>query len=186
MRLHALAASAALTAAALTAAVSGSAASQEVKSPITSNPGPGDATALATTIVIDSTEIMLADLAKSKNVSAKVRDYADDVRDQHALRLLNARDIASRLDIKVDSATVVAEVKKKEADTYTKLKALDGAEFEKAYIDAMVKGHSAALAKIDERRKAASHPTVLAHLDDVHNDVSDHLKAARLLQGDTR
>lgn len=59
---------------------------------------------------------------------------------------------------------------------------LDGARFERGYIDAMVKGHADALAKIDNELLKAANETVKNHLTKTRAAVAEHLAKAKALQ----
>jgi len=65
----------------------------------------------------------------------------------------------------------------------TRLAALEGEEFERAWIDAMVRGHTEALAKLDnELIPGASDSGVSQHLRDTRAAIQRHLDTARSLQ----
>lgn len=69
--------------------------------------------------------------------------------------------------------------KKAEAD---KLAALPPDAFERAYIDAMVKGHTEAKQMLDKRAATASSPQVRTYLVQTRTAVENHLSKARTLQ----
>ena len=60
----------------------------------------------------------------------------------------------------------------------------EGDAYARAYIDAMVKGHTEALDALDNRIiPAATRPEVKAHLDTTRGHVAQHLERAKALQG---
>jgi len=75
------------------------------------------------------------------------------------------------------------KVHDKNAATLTRIGKLDGAEYQAAYVDAMVKGHSEVLAKLDnELIPNAKDADVKAHLQKTRTAVSTHLDHAKALQ----
>ena len=79
--------------------------------------------------------------------------------------------------------SAAAVVKKDDDAMMAKLKPLEGKALEKAYIDAMVAGHTKVLGRVDnDLLPNASDARVKAHLQKTREAVSKHLEAAKALQ----
>src|SRR5690606_85960 len=86
----------------------------------------------------------------------------------------------------VPSDPEVAAMRQKHEAERQRLSALDGEAFASAWVDAMVKGHEEALAKLDnELIPGASDAGVRQHLQDTRAAISRHLDTARSLQSST-
>lgn len=141
---------------------------------------PSQADALAMLLAINEHEIAAADQALRKNVTGAVRDYAQMMKTDHGKNLADT----TRLGGAASTApTIEAMEKKGEADLRT-LDAQTGKAYEKAYIDAMVTGHTDALARIDSTMlPAATDPNIRQHLTTTRDTVSRHLARAKEIQG---
>jgi len=138
-----------------------------------------DALALGLLAAVDDHEIQAAQQAKSKKVSAAVMDYANMMEKQHTDNLVETKALGSLAD-----TPEVQAMKEKGASDLAELGKLSGKEYETAYVDAMVKGHTEALALIDGRLLTlASLGPVRDHLAKTREAVAMHLEAARKLQG---
>lgn len=80
----------------------------------------------------------------------------------------------------------LAAMRQKHESERTRLAALEGEEFERAWIEAMVRGHTEALAKLDnELIPGAGDSGVSQHLRDTRAAIQRHLDTAQSLQGGT-
>lgn len=136
-----------------------------------------DALALLTTV--DEHEIAAADQALRKNVTGAVREYAEMMKTEHGRNLADT----TKLGAAASTAQAVKALREKgEAD----LRALDahaGPAYEKAYIDAMVRGHTEALALIDTTLlPAATDTSIRQHFNTTRATVARHLARAREIQ----
>ena len=140
----------------------------------------GDANALAVLATVDKDEIAAAKVALTKGMGKGAEEYAHMMVHDHEANLAQTKKLTP-----TDTAhnAAVAPVKKDDDAMMAKLKPLDGKAFEKAYIDAMVAGHTKVLGKLDnELLPNASDPKVKAHLQKTREAVSKHLAAAKALQ----
>lgn len=77
----------------------------------------------------------------------------------------------------------VADMKQKHEAEREHLSQLEGEEFTTAWIEAMVAGHEAALAMLDDELiPGASDPEVTSHLQNTRSAIASHLETARSLQ----
>ena len=136
----------------------------------------GQAVALVGTV--DKHEIAAAEQAKGKKVTGEVADYATMLHREHSKNLEAGR----MLGASETSPEATAMEEKGKAE----LSALDqksGKDYEKAYVDAMVKGHEEALALIDTRLlPAAQDEKVRTFLTNSREHVAMHLEKGKSLQ----
>lgn len=141
----------------------------------------GDAAALAVLATVDKDEIAAAKLALTKGMSKGAEAYAQMMVHEHEANLAETKKLKPS---GTGHHTEAMQVKKEDDATMAKLKPLEGKAFEKAYIDAMVAGHTKVLGKLDnELLPKASDAQVKAHLQKTREAVSKHLDAAKALQG---
>lgn len=139
-----------------------------------------DAEALAIVATVDRDEVALAKQAQTKKLSAGAMEYAAMMEHDHSANLAETKKLAK--DDGAQSANA-DEMKKQDAKKKAELAPLDGAAYEKAYIDAMVKGHAEVLGKLDnELIPGAQDAAVKAHLEKTRGAVAGHLEKAKALQ----
>ena len=142
----------------------------------------GDGEALAVLSAVNSHEIATAALAKDKGVSAAVKDYAQKMDTDHSANQRESEALAAANGLAPQKTDAVKALETKSAAEREKLAAMSGAQFEAAYIDAMVKDHAEVLAKLDkELLPAAQNPALKAHLAKTREHVAHHLEAAKAL-----
>ena len=135
--------------------------------------------ALGVLNAINEHEIAAGKQAQSKGVSGDVAAYAQRMIDEHTRN----RDTTSGLGPNADDADAQAQKRKGEEELAT-LDKKNGDDYAKAYIDAMVKGHTEALSTLDSKLiPAASRPEVRDHLTTTREHVAQHLEQAKALQG---
>ena len=152
---------------------------------------PADRKALLAVIEVDRHEIAAAQDALKKGVGERARAYAEQLRTDHE-RSMQATQ--AMLDGKSESASASPQpaasddpalaAERRQHDTErARLEGLDGEAFETAWIDAMVKGHQAALDKLDrELIPQASAGEVRSHLESTRKTIAGHLEQAQTLQ----
>jgi putative membrane protein len=140
----------------------------------------GDGVAVATVMAVNDHEIKAAEMAMTKDIGAPAKAYAKMMDEQHSENQTKTNALAAA-NKPVEDADLEA-LKEKTAAARAKLSKLDGKEFEKAYIDAMVKDHAEVLAKLDDKLiPGASDPKVVEHLKATRTHVAMHLEEARKL-----
>lgn len=142
----------------------------------------GDAEAIATLTAVNGHEIKSAELARGKDVSEAVARYAKMMEDEHGANQKQTDQIASTAGVTPAETDKVKALKTKTEAERDKLGNLQGAAFESAYVDAMVKDHAEVLAKIDkELLPNATNAAVIEHLRKTREHVAHHLEEARQL-----
>jgi putative membrane protein len=139
---------------------------------------PSAADAVPVVMAIDQHEIDAAQLAKDKATRQDVKDYAAMLETEHRANLAQAQALPGAT---ADSAAVAAMRDKGQQE----MAMLQGAaDFDSAYLDAMVNGHADALDKLDSTFiPGATGATVRDFLTNTRGAVSMHLDKARALQG---
>jgi len=135
---------------------------------------------LASIAAIDKTEILAGILANHKNTASNVNDFANTMIDQHGNNFTQILEIANNHSLSGGASEKLKAQGKKEL---LKLGSLKGNEFEKAYVDAMVTGHEAALKLIDTQLiKTAKSEEIKKFLTETRATVATHLEHAKKLQ----
>ncbi|RRN79043.1 DUF4142 domain-containing protein [Pseudoxanthomonas sp. SGD-10] len=142
---------------------------------------PAEASALGVLNAINEHEIVAGEQALAKGVTGATADYARLMIDQHTQN----RTQTSALGPDEQSQDAQAQRQKGEQERDT-LDDLDGEAYRKAYVDAMVKGHTEALEALDQKLiPAAEREKVRQHLSLTRDHVAQHLEQARALQSGT-
>ncbi|MGH8026834.1 MAG: DUF4142 domain-containing protein [Pseudoxanthomonas sp.] len=140
-----------------------------------------DSLALGLLAAVDQHEIEAAQQAISKQVSAPVAQYAQMMEKDHGDNLAKTKTLGT-----LSTAPEVQSTQEKAKSDLAALGEKSGKEYETAYVDAMVQGHTEALALIDGRLLSlASTGPVKDHLMKTRDRVSTHLEEARKLQSAT-
>jgi len=130
---------------------------------------------------VDKHEVAAAEQAKSKKVTGEVADYAKMLHREHSKNL----EAGKKLNPNEGSPEVTAMEEKGRSELST-LDQKSGKEYEKAYVDAMVKGHQEALSLIDSRLlPAAQDANVRTFLTTSREHVAMHLERGKELQKKT-
>lgn len=138
---------------------------------------------LADIAVIDKAEILMGVVAQNKSPSSDVADFAKMMIDQHGSNLTQILDMVSGMHLPDLKAPKAEELMKQSAKEMLAIGGMQGAQFEKAYIDAMVKGHEAALKLIDDHlMKSAKSDEIKKFLTDTRAAVVNHLDHAKKVQ----
>jgi putative membrane protein len=148
-------------------------------SPTASTGTVSQADALAMMVAVDEHEIAAVDQAIGKKVSGKVRDFADMMKVDHSRNLVDT----TKLGAAESTATPVTLLRQKGESELRMLDGKSGKDYESAYVDAMVKGHTEALSMIDNTLlPAATDTKVRDHFTATRTAVARHLEKAKELQ----
>jgi putative membrane protein len=122
---------------------------------------------------INLAEVELGQFAKENASAQTVKDFAqrmitDHSNAQHTLKMLAAG----------KNVTLPDQLDAKDMALYTRLTKLSGTAFDRAYINAMVQGHTQAVAKFKSESKAATDPDVRSYASNTLPTLEEHLKLA--------
>jgi len=138
---------------------------------------------LATIAVIDKNEILAGVVANNKNPSSGIADFAKMMIDQHGSNLTQLLEMADQFHVASLTGGESDQLASQGKVGLAKLAGLSGNDFAKAYVDAMVKGHEAALKLIDTKlMKTAKSEEIKKFVTDTRSAVVDHLDHAKKLQ----
>ena len=158
-------------------------ATTETSSKSSTMADPADAAILTKLATVDQHEIKMARAAERKKISAQALNYARMLRDQHEQNLKDTQALAHKLHMSPRQTSETEDIRKKGTTELAQLQPLNGPEFEKAFIDAMVKGHEEVLSMLDDGIASAKNDEVKAHLQSTREAVATHLSEAKQLQG---
>jgi len=147
----------------------------------------GEVAILSDIAAINKNEILLGDIAANKKSSADVLDFAKMMLEQHGNNLTQVLELANTLQVKALNSGDASKMAAKGNEAMLKLGGLQGEQFDKAYIDAMVKGHEEALKLIDDQlMKQAKTESVKTFLSNTRAAVVQHLEKAKQIQGQAK
>lgn len=116
------------------------------------------------------TEIQLSQLATTKAVNSKVKDFANMMITDHTKAGDSLKAVATTKNITLPDS-VNADSKKAIAD----LSAKSGADFDKAYVDKMVADHKATVDMFESASKSLKDPDLKAFVDKTLPTIKGHL-----------
>lgn len=157
---------------------------------------PGETLALV--LAVDRHEVAMAEQAREKGVEGDVLAYADMLHTEHSANVDKDIQVAEAISLSpLDTEAVQAHKEKGQAEM-DRLAELDGEAYADAYVDAMVAGHTEALALLDERIGStaadglAPGATAIGggnvdqmfqqHLSATRDAIARHLEAGKALQ----
>lgn len=132
--------------------------------------------------VIDKNEIAAGTLAKQKTTNSAVKHFAELMIKEHGANLHKTESLSNRLGVKLSQGKIATTLKNNGKRELAALNKLQGSSFDKAYINAMVKGHQAALDLVNRLIKDSSNPLVKKHLEITRKHIQYHLKKAQAIQ----
>jgi putative membrane protein len=136
-----------------------------------------DATFLKEAAAANMAEVSAAQLALSKTSNDGVKQFAQRMIDDHTAMQKDVEAVAASLNVKLPTEPMKSD--RVQAD---KLKALDGAAFDKAYVNAQVKDHKKVLAKMKAENASTQNPQLKDLTTKGSAKVAEHLKMAEDLQ----
>ena len=142
----------------------------------------GDAEIIAFLIAADEHEVAAANDANQKKSDAKVGDFAQMMDRDHSKHLEDTRKLSDSQNIQPMDTPSITKMKTEGQAEMTKLSALQGANFDRAYMAAMVKGHTDVLNHVEHYMKTATNPELQSHLKATRDTVSQHLAEAKKVQ----
>ncbi|HKP96692.1 MAG TPA: DUF4142 domain-containing protein [Fibrobacteria bacterium] len=142
-----------------------------------------EAEILGVVLAVDDNEIAAASKAEKKQLSADARSYANMLHKQHAENADQTRKLGKQLGLKPVGTPTADQLRAQGKAELKALSAMQGKDFEKAYIDAMVQGHTDALQLIDAQLiPSAQSEALQKHLAATRDHVAAHLEQGKRLQ----
>lgn len=142
-----------------------------------------DPEALTLVMTVDRNEIQAAEVAQGKQISQPVMDYANMLHTEHSNNLEKGQNLSQSSNIPTDETQMVGDLKAKGETTLEKIRPLSGNEFERIYIEEMIKGHQDAINMLDNQLiPSAQNEALRDHLTQSREHVAMHLERAKELQ----
>jgi len=127
-------------------------------------------------------EMAQAREALSKAKSARVKQFAEHMITDHGQAERKLRTIDAKNHITPQDSAMSDKIKQNGDQVMLTLKASNGSDFDKAYIDAQVDQHQKVLDQIDRDIPQAQSADLIAYLKGVRTKVAGHLKMAQDIQ----
>ncbi|MES2218451.1 MAG: DUF4142 domain-containing protein [Pseudomonadota bacterium] len=138
---------------------------------------------LGVLVALNNNEIAAAHYITKQKVDAQVKQFANLMIKDHTQNLHQTMSFEHKLGSPLESDDSKTMIKDGNDELAT-LKTLKGKELETAYIDAMVKGHQAALQTIDDNLlKNVTGEALKKQLEATRTHVEHHLEVAKEIQG---
>jgi putative membrane protein len=148
---------------------------------------PNDAQIAAIVVAANQVDIDAGKLAESKSSSKEIKAFAQRMVTDHTGVNKNATELVTRLKVKPEENSTSTSLKKGGQETLTRLKALKGSEFDRAYVDNEVTYHQTVLDAVDKTLiPSAKNEELKALLIKVRPAFVDHLEHAKHLQASLR
>lgn len=140
-----------------------------------------DVESLTFLIALDEHEVQVATDAQNKGARDDVLEFARMMQTEHGRHADDTRILARDLGLTLTDPSSVTTLRQKVAAARTDLLAKEGADFDRAYAEAMVTGHQDALVKIDEYLALISSERIRSHLTATRTVIAHHLELAKKL-----
>jgi predicted outer membrane protein len=151
----------------------------------TDDPAAGgtDAEVLAFLIAMDDNVVLAATAAHKKKLGGDVATLAQRLHEAHGKAQAATMALGKAMKTTPVDTRAVDDLRVRGAGELASLVPLSGAEFERAFVGAMVKSHAEALQMIDgQLLPLAQHKKLTKHLTAVRKDVAEHLEQLRSTQ----
>ena len=143
----------------------------------------GDAEIVAAVFAVDLNQVLAAAEAQKKQVSPAVIAYAKRLHEEHGMNMGVSLKLGGQIGLTPVVTPMVDGLLVKGAGELAALMPMNGAEFERAFLDMMVKGHREVLAMIDSQlMPAARNGALKQHLTHSREHVAKHLAEGQRLQ----
>ncbi|MFL6624124.1 MAG: DUF4142 domain-containing protein [Sulfurifustis sp.] len=126
-------------------------------------------------------EIELADVAKNQASQDMVKQYAEHIANDHQQANEKLKSIASQKGIDLPNAPDSKHKSEKD-----KLAKRQGADFDKAFVDAMVKDHKNTVKEFEKEAKDGKDPELKQFASSMLPGLRKHLQEAQQLQASTK
>ncbi len=117
------------------------------------------------------TEVELGQIAAEKGGSDAVKDFGKDMVKDHGKINDNLKELAGKMNV-----TLPTSVSAKHKATIEKMSGMSGADFDNAYVPAMVKDHKMDIAEFEKAGKMAKNEDLKKFIDESLEKMKDHLE----------
>lgn len=145
---------------------------------------PSDPQIAGIVVTANQIDVDAGKLAKAQSKNKEVQQFAQQMITDHTAVNQQAAALAKKLGVKPEDSETSKGLKQAAADATKKLKALKGAQFDKAYVDNEVAYHQQVLDAIDKVLvPSAQNAELKALIMKVRPAIAAHLEHAKHLQG---
>ena len=138
-----------------------------------------DAQIAAITDSVNSAEIEQAEIAQNKSTNDQVRSFAAMMIAHHG----QAKSQQTALKLDAAQSPLSQQLAQESRATLETLKAKNGSDFDRAYMQAQVEGHQKALDTIkNDLQPSARDPELRSYLESLTPQVAEHLEQAKAAQ----
>jgi putative membrane protein len=149
----------------------------------TTGNGPmSDAQIHSTLIASNAAEVAAGKLAKDSATNAEVKTFANMMVTDHEAMNKEVHALGQKLNLVSGSGGHTDHVAESSNETAQKLAGKKGADFDRAYMDAMVEDHEKTLRLLDDAANASNTPDVDALIAKARPKVQEHLEKARQIR----
>lgn len=128
-------------------------------------------------------EIDIAKLAKKKATNDEVKNFAEMMITEHSTNNKNSMQLVRKLNLRPVNNEKSKEIEQEGEKVLSKLKEIEGKDFDLAYINAQVNRHQQVLDNLENSLiPAARNPEIKALLDRTKSSAADHLEYAKKIQ----
>jgi putative membrane protein len=136
---------------------------------------------------VNAGEVEQAQLAKRQAKDPRVKKFAAQMIDQHTKAKNDVTKLSKNEQLLPANSSVANDLADKGSQVVQSLKSVEGADFDKTYIDAQVQQHQEVLELLNSRLIPSANNTQLkAALEDSKKMVEHHLEMARQIQQQTQ
>jgi len=126
-------------------------------------------------------EVKLGELAKQKGNSSAVKEFGSRMVTDHTQANDKLKSIAMG-----EGISAATSLEQKDQALYDKLSAMAGAQFDEAYIDAMIKDHREDIAEFEKEAKSGQNAKIKQFAMDTLPTLRDHLKMAETASSEVK
>lgn len=146
-----------------------------------------DAKIIEGLIVLNKNEISVASLAEKRASNKAVKNYAVWMHKAHSDNLHETEIVSQKIGIMPEKGNISAVLQTKGKQELNRLSHLHNKAFDKAYIAAMIKDHTAALQLVDQKLLSqATSPLLRKQLEMTASHIKHHLEQAKSIQSEIR
>ncbi|MFT3742335.1 MAG: DUF4142 domain-containing protein [Gammaproteobacteria bacterium] len=137
--------------------------------------------------VVNQGEIAAAQVALKRSQNTQVKEFAEHMIQDHGKNLATLKKLSTDLHIMPVASDKSKEMEKKNAKLGHKLMTVSQGEFDKTYMDAMVKGHQKVLNALQDKLiPETENPRLKNALEATSQVVSHHLEMAKEVQKEVK
>lgn len=134
--------------------------------------------------MLNKSEIMLSLKAIQNAQDHRVQEFARMMKHDHSKNLFDTKNLAKNLNIRSENSEKIVEMQKQLQNNMQQLKSLKGSQFDKAYMDLMVKEHVKAIEEIDNLLENVNNEQIKDHLKVTKEHIAKHLEQAQIIKNE--